>query len=570
MTSSPSIPSAWQQLRNRALSCQQALDLLVDDRGIVNLTLLDPEVSYRFFREFADKNKLPPVIPLLLWQNCFYLGVPVRLSPSEIRQLSDRTLTDIKPVPIAQKSYSAWYHSKNLNPNTISADPLVNPITGKVEKEDISETTQQFLTQAVDQIGRIKTLISAALRNRASDIHLEPMEDDRLRVRYRIDGILREIAVLPQEISRRVVVALKVMSDMDIAESRKPQDGRIGEKYASEKDSVGLDMRVSVLPCITGAEGNREKAVIRLLPQNNPFGTLEDLGLSTSALDIYRSWIGQPQGMIILTGPTGSGKTSTLYTSLQEVATEQVNVVTVENPVEYVLPNITQTQVNEKAGMTFAAGLRSILRQDPDIIMIGEIRDSETAETAVRAALTGHLVFTTLHTNDAIGAIPRLKDIGPDPGLISDALLGIVGQRLVRRVCPHCAAPYQPTVADLEVLGIDGDAANMEGWKKGKGCANCFNSGYAGREAIVEILDVDDRVQEIIYEGTITELKRYLYGSGFVSFRVAAIEKVMAGLTTVEEVHRVLHRNALRRKSAVASSNGRRCDSRIAPTEGVG
>ncbi|HIK30371.1 MAG TPA: hypothetical protein IGS17_04125 [Oscillatoriales cyanobacterium M59_W2019_021] len=197
MTNAPSIPSAWQQLRNRVLTCTQAIELLVDDCGIVNLSLLDREVGHRFFREFPDKDKLPPVIPLLLWQNCFYLGAPVKLSRETVQQLSDRTFTDIKTIPIAQKSYNAWYHTKNLNPNLISAVPLVSPITGQVEEEDIGETTQLFLDRAVDQIGRIKTLISGALRNRASDIHLEPTSDDRLRVRYRIDGILRDINYHP-------------------------------------------------------------------------------------------------------------------------------------------------------------------------------------------------------------------------------------------------------------------------------------------------------------------------------------------------------------------------------------
>ncbi len=548
MTTSPSIPSAWQQLRTRSITCQQALELLVDSHGIVNLSLLDREVSHRFFREFIDKEGLPPIIPLLLWQNCFYLGAPVKLSRTDIKNLTDRTFTDIKIISIASKSYSAWHHTKNLNPNLISATPLVNPITGEVDKEDIGETTQQFLNQAVDQIGRIKTIISGALRNRASDIHLEPTSDDGLRIRYRIDGILRAITTLQPEIGRRVIVALKVMADMDIAESRRPQDGRIGEKYASGQETgVSLDMRVSVMPCITQVRANREKAVIRLLPQENPFTNLNDLGFSPTALATYSSWMNQPQGMIILTGPTGSGKTSTLYTSLQALAKEHVNVVTVENPVEYVLSGITQTQVHEKAGMTFAAGLRAILRQDPDIIMIGEIRDKETAETAVRAALTGHLVLTTLHTNDAIGAIPRLKDIGPDPGLISDALLGIVAQRLVRRVCPHCSEPHTPTEDELQVLGLRWEDASPENWRKGAGCANCFNSGYSGREAIVEILDIDETVQELIYEGTMTQLHRYLQQAGFTSFRSSAISKVTAGLTTVAEVSRVLHRNALRR-----------------------
>lgn len=540
-TISASFPSAWQKLRNHEISCEEALSLLVDDQGTVNRERLDQEVTHRFFRHFPDRNALPPVIPLLLWRGCYYLGSPVTLSTQTIQDLSDRALTEIKVIPISNKSFRVWFHTQNLDPNRISAIPLVNPLTGELEKEDISETTEAYLAKAVDQIGKIKTLISGALRNRASDLHLEPMPDG-LRVRYRIDGVLRDITKLKLDISRKVIVALKVMSGMDIAESRRPQDGRIGEKYAGNEDAeLGMDMRVSTLPCVGG-----EKAVIRLLPRQNPFSKIEDLGFSEKTLSIYASWLQQPQGMIILTGPTGSGKTSTLYTSLQHVATEHVNVVTVEDPVEYILPGITQTQVHERAGMTFAAGLRSILRQDPDIIMVGEIRDSETAETAVRAALTGHLVFTTLHTNDAIGAIPRIKDIGPDPALISDALLGIVAQRLVRRVCPHCAQAHTPTEKELQTLGLQ-NHTNLGSWKRGKGCDKCFNSGYLGREAIVELLDIDDRVREIIYEGTMTQLHHYLKEIKFASFGIAARQKVTTGATTVEEVLRVLPRSAFSR-----------------------
>ncbi|MBW4575364.1 MAG: GspE/PulE family protein [Aphanothece sp. CMT-3BRIN-NPC111] len=544
MQTSPVILSAWQKLRSREITCEQALKLLVDAEGNICLERLDREVSNRFFRHFPDRKALPPVIPLLLWRGCYYLGSPVSVSLDAIRELSDRSLTEIKIVPIAAKSYRIWSH----DPNRISSSaPLMNPVTGQQDQEDISEATELYLSKAVDQIGRLKTLISGALRNRASDIHLEPMPDG-LRVRYRIDGVLRDITKLPEEISRKVIVALKVMSDMDIADSRRPQDGRIGEKYAAgEQSELGMDMRVSTLPCVGG-----EKAVIRLLPRKNPFTDMNKLGFSPQALATYSSWLQQPQGMVILTGPTGSGKTSTLYTSLQTVATEQVNVVTVEDPVEYVLSRITQTQVHEAAGMTFAAGLRSILRQDPDIIMVGEIRDNETAETAVRAALTGHLVLTTLHTNDAPGAIPRIKDIGPDPGLISDALLGIVAQRLVRRVCPHCAQPYTPTEKELQVLGLVRKEANLDSWRRGKGCSQCFNSGYLGREAIVELLNVDETVREIIYEGTMTQLHRYLKEINFVSFRMSAIEKVTTGVTTVEEVLRVLPGSTFSRKATLS------------------
>ena len=538
------VPTAWQQLRNRQITCDRALAMLIDEECEIDSTLLDSEVSDRFFREFPNKKLLPPIVPLLLWQNCYYLGSPVKISPTDLRMMRDRTFAEIEIVPVTDKSYNKWYHAYHYNPKNITSNPLINPLTGKIEQEDISETTELYLAKAVDQIERIKTLISGALRNRASDVHLEPMQEG-LRVRYRIDGVLRDITTLPIEISRRVIVALKVMSEIDIAESRKPQDGRIGEQYASgEQAELGMDMRVSTLPCVFG-----EKAVIRLLPRKNPFKTLDDLGFSQKTLNTYKTWLTQPQGIIVFTGPTGSGKTSTLYTSLQSIATEHVNVVTVENPVEYILPRITQTQVNEAAGMTFAAGMRAILRQDPDIIMVGEIRDEETAETAVRAALTGHLVLTTLHTNDAPGAIPRLKDIGPDPGLISDALLGIVAQRLVRRVCPHCAEPYAPTEEDFIKLNVDPKRIDTSQWRRGKGCNMCFESGYLGREAIVELLDVDDTIREIIYDGTMTQLHRYLKKIKFASFRIAAIEKVALGVTTVEEVLRVLPYSSLRRKA---------------------
>lgn len=531
--------SAWQRLRQQEITCEEALKLLVDRKGSVNLTLLDPEVSQRFFREFPDRQSLPPLLPLLLWQSCYYLGSPVQIEQSVMDYLLDQTLCKIKILPISDKSYRTWYHTTRLDPNNINAEQLINPLTGQKEQENISEVTELFLTKAVDQISRIKTIISGALRNRASDIHLEPSKEG-LRIRYRIDGVLRDITTLAPELQRRVIVALKVMSELDISDSRRPQDGRIGEQYRSgESASIGLDMRVSTLPCIMG-----EKAVIRLLPQQNPFDSLEDLGFTPPALILYRHWIQQPQGMIIFTGPTGSGKTSTLYTSLQAVATPQVNVTTVEDPVEYVLNRINQTPVNEKAGMTFAAGLRSILRQDPDVIMVGEIRDQETAETAVRAALTGHLVLTTLHTNDAISTIPRLKDIGPDPGLISDALLGIVAQRLVRRVCPHCSVPSTPDLDQLKRLGLPPNHPT-EAWRQGTGCEQCFESGFLGREAVIELLDVDDRVRQLIYQGTVTDLRQYLNRRGYISFRQAAIAKLDLGLTTPAEVFRVLPISAL-------------------------
>ncbi len=546
MSSRPTQPSVWQRLKQGKVTCEQALRLLCTDQGDLNLGLLDKEVERRFFQKFADLTTLPPVVPLLLWRNCYYLGSPTDLDASAIEGLQTATQAGIQVLPITAKSYRHWHHAKHLNLDSLQSGPLRDPLTGEHEAENISETTELFLAQAGDQIQRIKTIIASALRNRASDIHLEPTPEG-LRVRYRIDGVLRDITQLPADLGRRVVVALKVMAEMDISDSRRPHDGRIGERYASETGAdVGMDLRVSTLPCVGG-----EKAVVRLLPRQNPFSTIDKLGFSPSILPIYHRWLQQPQGMIIFTGPTGSGKTSTLYTSLQAIAQEHVNVVTVEDPVEYVLPRITQTQVNEAAGMTFAAGIRAILRQDPDIVMVGEVRDPETAETAVRAALTGHLVFTTLHTNDAIGAIPRLKDIGPDPGLISDALLGVIAQRLVRRICPHCAVPHVPAAEALERLGLTVQQVDPRECRKGEGCRHCFGSGYWGREAVVELLEVDDTIREIIHEGNTTDLRRYLHEIDFMSFRKAAVEKVLTGVTTFEEVLRVLPYSALRQPRSV-------------------
>lgn len=406
---------------------------------------------------------------------------------------------------------------------------------------------------AKDQTGTLKKIMYHALERRASDIHLEPTNKG-LKVRFRIDGILNHIETLPLDISRKLIVALKVMCNMDISESRIPQDGRIGEQYLGGNLIKGLDLRVSTLPCVSNTKGDvSEKAVLRLLRQQNSFQTVKDLGFTPKAEKLFRGYLEQPQGLVILTGPTGSGKTSTLYTSLMSIATEQVNIITVEDPVEYLLPRITQTQTNEAAGMTFAKSLKAILRQDPDIIMLGEIRDAETVETAIRAALTGHLVFTTLHTNDAIGAIPRLKDLGPDPALISDALLGVVAQRLVRRNCPHCSEAYAPTAEDWRRLGLAVRKVSQYEWRKGKGCDYCYGSGYLGREAVVELLHVDETIRQIIYEGSMTQLRHYLQQIEFESFRRAAIAKICAGITTVDEVCRVLPRSVLNVPSSMVA-----------------
>ena len=552
VTSRPCSHSTQGQLKHRQITPEQALEQLVSPSGQVSLDRLDPDLNRRFDRVLRDFRDSIPVMPLILWQNCYHLGSPVEITPEQQQQLSARLEAIVKIIAIHPSSYRSWFQQQSINGNRVHQAEHLDPLTGEMIQENITEAAEFRLAQTDNQIDRIKTIISTALRNRASDIHLEPSPEG-LRVRYRIDGILRHITTLAPEISRKVIISLKVMCEMDISDSRRPQDGRIGDKYVThEQQEEGLDLRVSTLPCVSGEKGEMgEKAVLRLLRQQNSHGTIADIGFSEASRAIYETWLQQPQGLIIFTGPTGSGKTSTLYTSLQSIATDSVNIVTVEDPVEYLLPGITQTPVNDAAGMTFAAGLRAILRQDPDIIMLGEIRDHETAETAVRASLTGHLVLTTLHTNDAIGAIPRLKDIGPDPGLISDALLGIVAQRLVRRVCPHCAVPHEPTIADLKLFNLDRDQIDTSAWRKGKGCARCFQSGYLGREAVIELLNVDDTVRRLIYEGTLPQLQQYLYQNRFESFRSSALAKVMSGVTTVDEVRRVLPYSALSQRLSI-------------------
>ncbi|AFY72991.1 type II secretory pathway, ATPase PulE/Tfp pilus assembly pathway, ATPase PilB [Synechococcus sp. PCC 7502] len=530
--------SIWKRLRNQEITCDEAIQLLVDKRGGVRIELLDEEVSYRFFHRFEDRKSLPPVIPLLLWHGYFYLGSPRELTHEEIKQLSNGTLTGIKNVLVSSDSYLLWFLRQNLpEPSTI-APPIINPLTGVNDEAHLDEISNMYLSQALDQTHRINALISVALQHRASDIHLEPTEAG-LRVRYRIDGILRTTRVLPPEVSRKTIVALKVMSKMNISESRRPQDGRISQHYITADNlDLDLDMRVSTFPCLDG-----EKAVIRLLMRNQMIATrLQDLGFSERSLNIYRNWLTQPQGLIIVTGPTGSGKTSTLYASLQFLATDQVNIVTMEDPVEYTLPNITQGQVQETGGLTFAAGLKAILRQDPDIIMVGEIRDLETAEITIRSAMTGHLVLSTMHTNDAIGAIARLHDLGLHPSLIGESLLGVVAQRLVRKVCSFCSEPYIPTQAELDLLNLTMEDVKTQDWRRGKGCEHCFGSGHLGREAIFELLNITPQVRKIINRGVQSQLTDYWIDQSYESFSNSVREKICAGITTTEEALRVLPR----------------------------
>jgi type IV pilus assembly protein PilB len=378
----------------------------------------------------------------------------------------------------------------------------------------------------------VNQILGDAVHLGASDIHLE-VQRDALRVRYRVDGLLRDVMNAPKRIATSVVSRIKVVSGLDIAERRIPQDGRTRFTVGDNE----IDARISTLPSLHG-----EKVVIRLLTRGDAVPALDGLGFEPRQLALFRSALSVPQGLVLITGPTGSGKTNTLYSAIAEVRNPDKNIVTLEDPVEVQLPGITQVGVNEKTGMTFSKGLRSILRQDPDVILVGEVRDAETAELALKASMTGHLVLTTLHTNSAVAALTRLVDMGAEPFLVASSLTAAVAQRLVRKPCPTCARPYEPDAVTLAALGLT--PADLAGSRptRGTGCPECGGTGYRGRTAVYEVLDVDAPMRQVLLkdasEGAVGAQAR---AAGMVTLRAAAVDKARAGLTTFEEALRVTH-----------------------------
>jgi general secretion pathway protein E len=377
----------------------------------------------------------------------------------------------------------------------------------------------------------VNSLLFQAAKDRASDIHIEPFERD-LTVRFRIDGILYDIISPPKRFQPVIISRVKIMAGLNIAEKRLPQDGRIRIRLAG-KD---VDIRVSIVPTAHG-----ERVVMRLLDKTTTVLHLEQLGLVGAKHELVNKLIKQSHGIVLVTGPTGSGKTTTLYACLSKINTVDKNIITIEDPVEYQLHGIGQIQVNPKIELTFASGLRSILRQDPDVIMVGEIRDSETAEIAIQAALTGHLVFSTLHTNDSFGAMTRLLDMGIEPFLVSSSVIAVMAQRLVRRVCPSCREAYQPSREEIEDLGIP--AHEIMGhtiYKAGPGCDDCKRTGYKGRSGIHELLVVDDEIRNLVMKSAdASAIRRAATAQGMNTLRGDGAEKVLQGQTTIEEILRV-------------------------------
>jgi len=380
-------------------------------------------------------------------------------------------------------------------------------------------------------IKMVNMILSRAIRERASDIHLEPFEK-KVQVRYRIDGILYFVTFLPKKIQNAVVSRVKILSDLDIAERRLPQDGRFRVK-AYNRD---IDFRVSTIPAKFG-----EKIVLRVLDKGQLAGlTIDKLGLEGDVLDKYQRAIQQPHGMIVLTGPTSSGKSTSLYAAIKAISGPDKNILTIEDPVEYEMEGINQVQVHEEIGLTFPRALRAFLRQDPDIIMLGEMRDLETADIGIKAALTGHLLFTTLHTNNAVGTITRLIDMGVEPFLAAGSIIFVGAQRLIRKVCKDCAIPYEPSSAILKSLGIDKGKLKNGVFYKSKGCPLCNNTGYRGRVAVMEALEIDDDIRELII-GKVSglEIKKVALAKGMIPLRENALAKVIKGETTLEDLARV-------------------------------
>ncbi len=379
----------------------------------------------------------------------------------------------------------------------------------------------------------VNFIIQSAIKEGASDIHIEPA-DKKLKVRFRIDGVLFEMMNPPVSMSAAITSRLKIMANLDISERRIPQDGRIRCTVQGRK----LDLRVSTLPC-----GYGEKTVMRILDTRSINVKLEDLGFDPQILEIWYKEIKAPNGIVLVTGPTGSGKTTPLYSSLRQLDKNKLNISTVEDPIEYHLEGVTQTQTHEKIGMTFGRALKALLRQDPDVIMLGEIRDLETAHTAIQAALTGHLVLSTLHTNDAPSSITRLVNIGLEPFLVGAAVNSVLAQRLVRRLCAHCKAQEKPTEEMTEYLEMQGLDVELE-WVP-KGCDRCRSTGYAGRVGIYELLAIDDQTRDIIARNpNVSEFRRLCLDRGMVSLRADGIRKVAQGLTTIPEIFRVTEASA--------------------------
>ncbi|ODS33265.1 MAG: type IV fimbrial assembly protein [Candidatus Scalindua rubra] len=502
----------------------------------LNNYVIDAEVIKLVPERLARKYKF---LPLFKITNNLSIAIVDPRNLFGIDEIRDKLGCDIEVTVSTEdqilQALDRYYGSTSaMEDLTDIVDEIVQSEFGEVEedvevekvKEVNLETVSEEMLEKAPVVKLLNTILHRAIREGVSDIHVQ-QEEDAMLVRYRLDGVLFQASALPKTLRTTLVSRIKVLSGMNIAESRAPQDGRFKVKTEGRE----FDFRVSTMPTVYG-----ESVVMRVLDKSTAAMKLEQLGFAENSLEIYQSLINKPNGVILITGPTGSGKTTTLYASLNKINNPDVNIITVEDPVEYRLRYIRQTQINVKAGITFASAIRAILRQDPDIVMIGEMRDQETAEIAIQAAMTGHLVFSTLHTNDAPGAVSRLIDMGVEPFLIASSVIGIVAQRLVRGNCKHCTENYVPNEKLLRDIGLQ-DKTGIT-FSKGKGCDYCRNTGYKGRVGLYEILVIDDIVRDLIINRETPHViaKKAKETQNFKTLVVDGVGKVEKGLTSVEEV----------------------------------
>jgi type IV pilus assembly protein PilB len=511
-------------LINKGWITNEELDhSLAMQKGITRFNLsqyiIELDIVKLIPEDFARKYKLMPVF---LIENTLTVAMVDPTNVFIIDELQRRTNYIIEPVLVNEmdirKAHDQYY----------GASGTLSEIVASIDKDQLAE--EEKLGEEAPIIKMVNLLITQAIQQRASDIHFEP-EEKFLGIRFRVDGILQRQQPLPSHLQPAIISRVKIMAGLDIAERRLPQDGRILMRIGNNQ----IDFRVSSCPTLHG-----ENVVLRILDKSSLTLRLDSLGFPERDLKRFKEMIDSPYGIILVTGPTGSGKTTTLYSGLQILNKDDVNIMTVEDPVEYQFPRMRQVHVNRKAGLTFASAMRSFLRQDPDIIMVGEIRDLETAQIAVQAALTGHLVFSTLHTNDAPTAFTRLIDMGVEPFLVSSSLVGVLAQRLVRKVCEKCKETYTPSAELLKSLGLEHMLDKDLTFSRGKGCKICSQTGYKGRIGIYELLKNSPSVQELVLKkASANEVRRVAQKEGMVLLRQAAIEKLLAGITIPEEVIRV-------------------------------
>jgi type IV pilus assembly protein PilB len=509
---------------NRALAAQSGMDFVDLDKVEV-----PPEVLDLVDATTAETFQVMPVhydgVTLTI-----ALSKPDNLSVLDDLRFSLPKIQNFKPM-VASEDAIKNAHRRYYQQDRTSVDELLAGVGKEGAGEKLRESLDAAQIEADVNAGPVVKLLNMiliqAIRDRASDIHLEPFEHE-FKVRYRVDGVLYEMMPPPIHLARAVISRVKVMANLDIAETRLPQDGRIELNVGGNP----IDLRVSTLPTMYG-----ESVVMRVLDRTNLALDLEKLGLRPDELKGFRDILEKPNGIILVTGPTGSGKTTTLYSALHEANTVDVKIITTEDPVEYDLEGIVQVQINEEIEVTFAACLRSILRQDPDKILVGEIRDLETAQIAVEASLTGHIVFSTLHTNDAPSAVTRMLDLGLEPFLITATLEGIVAQRLVRRICINCKTPYEPSDQELYELELTPSAVEGREFYYGKGCKKCNNTGYKGRIALFEMMIINDRLRDLMMNHASTaELRAAAREDGMRTLRDSGLLHIYDGITTIEEV----------------------------------